>query len=676
MGRGIDVYQLVRSFAHRNNLSELDYKIFAQAVQRQARVSDQSEPVYRDLSLNPDIVLVPKLFLLAKDNKLVLQTSGNEIRSIILPEYYSEAFFQEYRRMDENADVPFPDEDSLKITVPGEWIQAISVDTDLGAVSDAAAKAADQAAAPAPVSADPVSVAPVSATAEAEKQVPLYRLSFPDGVRPLVVPSAFVPDKLLEYAVFKLRQYLRKGANKEYMFNKLVNAFPGKEGQLKDAMSVVLTKPLEAVKGMVRSDSDFTYPFWAYFVSAVKKDLDKKKDKNAEDWSYHQSAILAEFFVNHYKGKSQRLQDLEAAIKALDLCIRKPPYHFTIDEIFAFKDPKGGLVLGKLSKEELESRIREKTTKSEGGALPELLIVSTSGRRAYVAKDKALLLAVRLISEARSDLRTRLLDQWKRLLEDFQSSPAMDGDEAFLAELVALVEVRFPLLEAFIRDRLLPLVRDEAASRGELPPDVDRLFYKVDLVPLDELLDLSRKRLLVDAKMLLPFWYSMPFISGIAKLVHRLARGRNKGGSRSQAERDARETAGAKKAPPKGARVLTAKERRAEFEAAANRIATELLPRGRSLDEYLRELEERWNTLLSLDAKKNLSYDVNSLARDYLRGVLRNLGGSSFTTERVKNLGSSLADSPTLMKIKNHQALELYLQLYMVKILSARIETK
>ncbi len=114
MGRGIDVYQLIRSFAHRNKLSELDYKTFAQAIQRQARLSDQSEPVYRDLALNPDIVLVPKLFLLAKDKKLVLQTIGNEIRSIILPEFYAEAFFQEYRRMDENPDVPFPDEDSLQ----------------------------------------------------------------------------------------------------------------------------------------------------------------------------------------------------------------------------------------------------------------------------------------------------------------------------------------------------------------------------------------------------------------------------------------------------------------------------------------------------------------------------------------------------------------------------------
>jgi hypothetical protein len=650
MGRDIDVYQLVKSFALRNDLIEFEYKVFAQAIQRQARLSDQSEPIYRDLALNPDIVLVPRLFLLSKDKKIFLQADGNEIRSIILPDRFAEAFFQEYRRMDENPDVPFPDEDTLKIPVPGEWIQSIAVVTDLGALTE-------------PTTAGPT-----------ERPVPLYRITFPDGVRPLVVPSAFVPDKLLEYSILKLRQYLRKGANKDYMYNKLVNAFSGKESQLKDALGGVLAKHLEAVKGIVSSDSDFTYPFWAYFVSAVKKDLDKKKDKTPEDWSCYQSAILVEFYVNHYKGKAQRIQDLEATIKSIDLCIRKPPYHFTFDEILGFRDARGVPVLNKFSKEELESRIKEKSTKAEDGALPELLLVSTSGRRAYIAKSKVLLLAVRLISEARSEIRSKMIDQWKRLLEDFRTSPAMEDDGAFLAELVSQVESRFPLLEALIRDRLLPLVRDEASSRGELPPDVDRLFYNDNLVPLDELLLLARKPLLVDAKMLLPFWYSVPVITTFARLMHRLSKGRDKkAAARAQAEKAAREEVRTKKAP-EGQRGSTPKERRAKIEAAATKVAKELLPRGYGLDDYLRELEERWNTLISPEAKRNLTYDVGSLARDYLRGVMRSMGGSSFTTERVKNLGSSLADSPTLLKIKNHQALELYLQLYMVKILGARIE--
>jgi hypothetical protein len=256
----------------------------------------------------------------------------------------------------------------------------------------------------------------------------------------------------------------------------------------------------------------------------------------------------------------------------------------------------------------------------------------------------------------------------------------MTDEAAFLAELDAQIQARFPILDALIGSRLLPLVRDGAASRDELPPDVARLFYKDDLVPLDELLSLDRKGLLTDAKMLMPFWYSVPILSGIARFIHRLGKSRETKAAAAaraarealaqasaQAEEEAKERTGKK-------RGLTAKERRAEFEAAANKVAKELLPKDYSLDEYLRELEGRWNTMLNPEAKKNLSYDVDCLARDYLRGVVRTMGAGTLTTERVKNLGSSLADAPALLKIKNHQALELYLQLYMLKILGAHIE--
>jgi hypothetical protein len=654
MGRGIDVYQVIRSFAQRNGLSELDYKTFAQSVQRQAKLSDQSEPVFRDLALNPDVVLVPKLFLLAKDKKLVLQTVGNEIRSIILPERYKEAFFQEYARMDENPDVPFPDEDSLQLVVPGEWIRSVAIDSDLASIIEASD----------------------------ESSVPLFRLSFSEGVKPIVIPAS-LSGKLLEYSVQKLRQYLRKGANKEYMFNKLIYAFPGKEGQLKDTLGALLARPSDSVKLIMRSDSDFTYPFWAYFLSAIKKDIDKKKDKSAEDWSYLQAAMICEFFINHYKGKAQRQAELEAALKSLDIALRKSPYYFSLDEILSFKDAKGSPLLGKFSQDYLAAWLHERSTKVGNGALPEFLVLSSGAHRIYVATDRALSLTVKLISEARAELRLHILDQWKHLLEDFKHCPAMMDDTAFLAELNAQIQARFPILDALLGSRLLPLVRDEAAARDELPLDVAHLFYKDDLVALDEMLSLDRKGLLTDAKMLLPFWYSVPIFLGIARFIHQMGKSREgKAAAAARAARaalaqaSAQASAQAEEAATEktGKRGLTAKERRAEFEAAANRVAKELLPRDYSLDEYLRELEGRWNTLLNPEAKRNLSYDVDCLARDYLRSVVRTMGASTLTTERVKNLGSSLADAPALLKIKNHQALELYLQLYMLKILGAHIE--
>ena len=57
------------------------------------------------------------------------------------------------------------------------------------------------------------------------------------------------------------------------------------------------------------------------------------------------------------------------------------------------------------------------------------------------------------------------------------------------------------------------------------------------------------------------------------------------------------------------------------------------------------------------------------LVRDYLRTTLRSMRPSAFTPDRVEMMAANLADRPNLLKIRNHQALEEYIRLYMVKML-------
>lgn len=108
MGRELDVYQLVRSFAHKNALTEIDYRSFADACQRQARQSVTADPLFRDLAINPDTVLIPRLFLVAKDRKLALEMAGNDIRTIVLPERYSDAFSRSTAGSRKIPTCPFP----------------------------------------------------------------------------------------------------------------------------------------------------------------------------------------------------------------------------------------------------------------------------------------------------------------------------------------------------------------------------------------------------------------------------------------------------------------------------------------------------------------------------------------------------------------------------------------
>lgn len=641
MARDIDVLQLLRSFAAKNKVSTIDYRSFAQAVQRQAAQANRAEPVYRDLAANPDVVLVPKLFQYARDRNLSINTSGGQIDTISLPEHFTELLLAEYRRMEENPDIPFPDEESIHMELPPEWVQAVSIETDLNSLIE--------------ISRD--------------RSAPFYRLVFPEGIRPVLILSPMVADKLLEHAVLKVRQYLRKGGNKDFVQNKLSYAFPGKEMQLKDSLSTILIKPFDAVRDMRNSGNDFTFALWAYLASYMKRDVFKKSEKNPEDWSNLQAIYLCEVYNNFYKGKAQRAVEREAALKTLETLLRKSPYNFTLDEVTNFRDSMGRPLLGKYTREELEEWLRERTTRAEAGRLPELLMPVTSrGQRWLVAKNRVLPLVVRLLGEARASIRTSLISEWKSVLEVYASIPTMEDDVSYRRDLEERVAKGYPLLFVLISERIFSLVYNELRETPDAVPELDRFFSKGDLVPIDELLDLRRKHLVMDVRNLLPIWYTLPIISGLFAFLFRLT-------SRKRARKERLASIAQRADPARAEKPETTgkySDRRLEFAAAAAKVEQVLLPEGYKLDEYLSVLINRWNSMLNPQAKADLTEDVNSLVRDYLRGLLRSLRPSNLTAERVKGLAATLADTPSLLKIRNHTALEEYVRLYMVRLLKAK----
>jgi len=641
MARDIDILQLLRSYASKNKTAFIDYRSFAQMVQHQASQSNRSDPIYRDLSSNPDVVLVPRLFQYARERNLSIKTAGGQIDSIALPEYFTEVLMAEYRRLEENPDIPFPDDDSLHMELPAEWVQAVSVETDLGSLIEV----------------------------ERDRSAPFYRLIFPEGIRPVLILSPMVADKLLEHAVLKVRQYLRKGGNKDFVQNKLSYAFTGKEMQLKESLSAILIKPYDAIRDLRTSGSDFTFPLWAYLASYMKKDIAKKVDKNVEDWSNLQAIYLCEVYNNFYKGKAQRAAERETALKTLEISLRKAPYNYTIDEVTNFRDTMGRPLLGKYSREELEEWLKERTTRAAPGNLPEILMPVTShGQRWFVAKNRVLPLVVRLLGEARASIRTSLIAEWKAVMEAYGSLPTMEDTDAYRKDLEERVAKGYPVLFVLISERIFSLVYNELRETPDAVPELDRFFSKGDLVSIDELLDLRRKNLVMDVRNLLPIWYTLPIISGIFAFFYRLAGKKRQRKGRYSSEEEARnENASGRSKPSAGS-----SDSRIEFAAAAAKVEQILLPEGYKLDEYLSVLISRWNTLINPKAKADLTEDVNSLVRDYLRGLLRTLRPSNFTTERVKGLAATLADTPSLLKIRNHTAMEEYIRLYMVRLLKTK----
>ena len=108
--------------------------------------------------------------------------------------------------------------------------------------------------------------------------------------------------------------------------------------------------------------------------------------------------------------------------------------------------------------------------------------------------------------------------------------------------------------------------------------------------------------------------------------------------------------------------------RKQELRKSAAEIEKKLVPESSTLDRELKGYLHEWNDRLGKQNYDNLTEDINSLIRDYLRKVLRSLKTESFSAERVSSLAQSLVDSPSMIKIKNHPALKRYTELYLVKL--------
>ena len=99
-------------------------------------------------------------------------------------------------------------------------------------------------------------------------------------------------------------------------------------------------------------------------------------------------------------------------------------------------------------------------------------------------------------------------------------------------------------------------------------------------------------------------------------------------------------------------------------------LSKEVLPSGLSIDEALQYYLDLWNNNLNAKLRNNLTEDVNSFIRDYLRNIQRTLPVSSVDKRRVEQLAETVVHTDSLSKIKDRKALTSYVEIYMLKVIS------
>jgi hypothetical protein len=405
----------------------------------------------------------------------------------------------------------------------------------------------------------------------------------------------------------------------------------------------------------MEAHGSFTWLFWAYFCSLVRNDIKKKKEILAEDIAVIQAVYIIESCNSIYKARAIRKREQELAFHDLELHLEKPPFHYTMEQILRFTNNKGVALLGQYSREDLDEYIKKRTTETKDKLLPEWLVLQGKNERWYIKKEKFLPLCSRFLIDARPLIKKAVTARWVKLIKTFRSEAAMENDTEF-DKLLSLFTTKInPVLTAMLNDEKLLWVYEEIEQSQEGIPAASRIFSQGKLIPMNALYVLKRKELITDARILLPFWYSVPILSAIIAFFKNL-RKRKKQKEETDDELE----------PEKNEERESSKDIR----NAAKKVETELVPQGQTLDSYLAELETRWVRLLDKQARANLLNDVNTLVRDHLRHFIRIHKHKKINQEGLGELtGGILAHTPALQSLGGQESLRLYMELYMVKLL-------
>ncbi|MDR2375925.1 MAG: hypothetical protein LBD96_05745 [Treponema sp.] len=633
MAKATDLYVIMRAYSNKNNSPYIDIDTFIAFLSKYVVRLAAEQPEWADWVNDTSLKFWNAMGEYSEDGRCVLLTDTPQGR-VYLPYYIVDRLKEAYRDLDESADIPFPNEDYFAVKLPPDQTQMLSLETDLVPYFDK----------------------PVTAF------LPVIKLVFLESGLDALILAPMIPHRLLEAAILKIRYHVKQHNNREYYMHKLLPMFQNKEGTLREALEMLNSRPLDCLNA-IEGGGEVTYLFWASLCSFLKNDLRKKTERLSGDVAVLEGVHIVETCLNLYKTRLQREREKETALRSLDQLMDKPPYYFTQDQIIKFTDTKGALLLNQYTEADLNAYIKKKVNESVEGAIPEWLVVqSKNGEQYYLKKDKYLPLVTRLIFDAQNVIKQEVADRWTAMLGNFKSEPAMEMDSEFERLLANLNTTMNPLLATFLEDKKLPWVYDELERTQKVIPPASRIFERGKLIPYSLLFVMKRKDMLFDAKMSLPFWYSIPVISSIIAFFARLRKKKKKG---YQTIKKPSETIEAAEGD-----ITTSRGNPKDFINSVREIETQMVPIDKDIDSYLEELQNHWGQLLDPKAQRNLVEDVNSLVRDNLRQSIRVWKKQRLSSINLQDLAQGIINgTPVLRSIHSRDALLLYMQIYMVKIL-------
>ena len=633
MATSVNLSSILRNFATKQESPFVYIRDFCDYIKKYAAKNLEQQPNLVQYIEISESSLTKELEELASKHEVYLTTQGGKPVVIVIT-YYSVLYANRFKDIVSNITVPFPCVTDLPKQLPVEAIEKT----------------------------DASEIIPKLQQEQDVKSPVLYCMMMPRDIPAILFPACVPVQFLTRTAMAKIRHMLKKDEYHDYFQKKLRNANPTKEIGSQTFYTRFLQHPDNADQTFDFNGDAFY--FWSQLCYFIRIDFEKIKDRTIEDINVLQALSICEIWMMSLKEKANAQQVREDALRELEAALARPPFFYSMDSILKIRDSKGALLYGQYNEDDLKEFLQKLTTESENNELPKILVFKVeTGARYFIYKQRVFQLVVRLANEAHDTIEKDLTDKWFNSLSEYRKLPEMKDKKAFETVLKDEVRTLSPVLWSLLNANFLTMLNyenDHSENANSF-----HIFSNGKLLPYSELLMLSNSSILSTAKIMLPFWHTIPILSWIMSMI-------NSKKNEKKPRKKAIKEFSADDIPddtPKQSPGRYVNKKEAVIEAARN-VADELVPSGSTIDRELDSYLKLWNKMITKEAHASLTEDVNSLIRDYTRKVMRTISASTFTVDRVRTLAETLVKTPNMQKIKENDALTMYVELYILRLLS------
>jgi hypothetical protein len=626
-----DLLLLLGAYAIKHNSAVIITDSFIQSVTAAVLQKKANIPGIKSFFDDTKNKIHKTLDALIKD-ELVFKEDGSK-KNIYIPSFYSGKICEAYEHIDTSIETPLPNDTSLSIyNLQKHHIRHIDVLNNFSSYIN---------------------------KRDEDNKMEIIRLVFFEGYGSALAVSGLLPRKMLQIAMFKLRDYLYRYGNTDFFLEKLKSYFPGKEALVGDYFKNITATPEKSME-TIMTGNNFSTSFWSSLFGIVKSELQYQETLSGErtmrDVALYQACTIILACNNYYTTIALNERDKALFFSAIDEEMGKPPYYYTFDEIKNFKSYQGQDVLHGSSVQELTAYIKKKIKPGGNNEMPSIFVFHGPNSEIwYAQKNKIINLCARLIAEASPLFKKCIEDRWRKMIKNYYTENTMRDDFVFEELIRDLALDSMPHLSPILREPKLEFVLDELKTNGE--PFLLELFNYGEPLPFRKILGLERETILFTIRASLPIRFSVRFI---VKII-----GFFKHGTKS-------ELIFKKKRKPNKAAKANPGERDNDNPAIDDLVAG-LLPQGETVESELDTLAEKWNQLIDKSAREMLRKDVNEIINASLSFEQKTLKFGNLTVSILEDIaGALIVANDVLNSIHDKKALQSYITLTMLKLMKSR----